>query len=465
MSSSSVNKITFYNILSTVLLQGISLFTAPYFSRALGNSNYGIISVYTTWVSLFAVIFGLQTQSTIAVSKNEFQGKENIRYQSSVLFLSVLSYAVFSIIMLTFTPLFSALLNLEVTMYFAVLLQGFGLFCSQFLNIKFTYEFKADKNLILSIFISLTSVTIAFVMIRIMPADINYWGKILGTLITYALVGGLTCIYIFAKGKTFYNKEFWKFCLPISIPIIFHNLSGLVLNQSDRIMLRNMENDSIVGIYSLAFSFANVLSVIWNALNNSWVPYYYKYTQEGDYESIRKHSKNYAELFTILSAGFILLTPEVYHIFADSTYWLGTKLIPLFALGFYFVFLYSFPVNYEFYNKKTKIIALGTTGAALFNIVLNYFFILEWSMIGATIATVVSHGFQFVFHHICAKIVIKKGDYFYSVKFYCACIFSFCCVFALCMIVGDSYTVIRWGVGIVLGCFELYRIFRRRSIF
>ncbi len=465
MSSKSVNKITFYNILSTVLLQGISLFTAPYFSRMLGNTNYGIVSIYTTWVSLLATLFGLQTQSTIAVSKNEFQRDDNLKYQSSILFLSVVSYAIFSAIMVVCTPIFSKWFGMGNAMYFAVLLQGFGLFCSQFLNIKFTYEFMADRNLVLSVFISLASVVIALTMIRFLPPDINYWSKISGTLIIYTLVGAVTCFYIFSRGKTFYNREFWKFCLPLSVPIIFHNLSGLALNQSDRIMLQNIENNSIVGIYSLAFSFANVLSVIWNALNNSWVPYYYKYTHDGDLKGIEVHSGNYAELFTVLSAGFILLTPEVYHIFADTTYWSGTKLIPLFALGFYFIFLYSFPVNYEFYNKNTKMVALGTTGAALMNIILNYFFILKFSMVGAAVATAISHGLQFIFHHICAKKGIKKGDYPYSVKFYGACILSFCCVFALCMGVGDSFIFFRWGFGAALGCFELYRIYQRRSIF
>lgn len=465
MKAKSVNKITLYNILSTVLLQGISLFTAPYFSRVLGNSNYGVVSIYTTWATLLSTVFGLQTQSTIAVSKNEFQGKENIRYQSSVLFLSVLSYAAFSAVMVCCTPVFAKWFGMSNGMYFAVILQSFGMFCSQFLNMKFSYEFKADKNLILSVFISLTSVIIALVMIQILPSDINYWGKITGTLVVYALVSVVACIYIFSKGKTFYVKEFWMYCLPLSIPIIFHSLSGLVLNQSDRIMLQNMENNSTVGIYSLAFSFANVLSVIWNALNNSWVPYYYKYTRENDFESIKIHSRNYAELFTVLASGFILLTPEVFHIFADETYWSGTNLIPLFAIGFYFVFLYSFPVNYEFYNKNTKVIAIGTACAALMNIVLNYFFILKMSMTGAAIATAVSHSFQFIFHHICAKRLIKKGDYPYSVKFYCCCVISFCCVFSFCMIAGNSLTLLRWGFGGALGIFELYRIYKRRSIF
>ena len=35
MNKTSINKITMYNILSTILLQGVALFTSPIFSRML----------------------------------------------------------------------------------------------------------------------------------------------------------------------------------------------------------------------------------------------------------------------------------------------------------------------------------------------------------------------------------------------------------------------------------------------
>ena len=43
------NKIAFFNFLSNILLRGISIFTAPVFSRLLGTSGYGILSVYNIW--------------------------------------------------------------------------------------------------------------------------------------------------------------------------------------------------------------------------------------------------------------------------------------------------------------------------------------------------------------------------------------------------------------------------------
>ena len=126
MSSKSINKIAFYNILSTVFLQGLSLFTSPIFSRMLGPTNYGIVSVYFTWVSFVSITFGLQTQSTIAIAKNTFSHDEQIKYQSSILSLSILSYFVLScVVILLIVPL-SKVMKVEKAIILLILVHGFG---------------------------------------------------------------------------------------------------------------------------------------------------------------------------------------------------------------------------------------------------------------------------------------------------------------------------------------------------
>ena len=75
-SNKSVNIITILNILSTLILQGLTFFASPIISRMLGPSNYGMASVYATWVALFSTVFGLQTQSTIAVARKEYPEEE-----------------------------------------------------------------------------------------------------------------------------------------------------------------------------------------------------------------------------------------------------------------------------------------------------------------------------------------------------------------------------------------------------
>ncbi|MCD6449424.1 MAG: polysaccharide biosynthesis C-terminal domain-containing protein, partial [Thermotogaceae bacterium] len=87
----------------------------------------------------------------------------------------------------------------------------------------------------------------------------------------------------------------------------------------------------------------------------------------------------------------------------------GLRLVPIIVASYYFVFLYSFPVNLEFYLKKTHIISLGTILAGAINIFLNYIFIPTFGYSAAAFTTLVSYIFLFAFHYFNARVLFKKN--------------------------------------------------------
>lgn len=457
------NTVTLLNVSSTIILQGLAFISGPVFSGILGTNNYGIASVYHTWMQLASTVFSLQAASTVAVARVNFSKDEQKAYQSSVLSLASISYLVFSFITIIASIIVSQWTNINLVMIALGLVQGWGLYCVTAMNNIFTYEFKADKNFILSVLTAGLTIGLSILLIHLFPKETNYWGRIIGQSSVYCVIGVILLIYILLRGKTIYSKRYWSFTIPLAIPTVFHLLAHIVLNQSDKVMIQAMINNSAAGIYALSCTFATVLGTIYHALNNSWVPFYYEYTRNAQIDSIRKHGKNYIELFTIIASGFILLSPEVFHVYANKAFWDGTAFIPLFSIGFYFVFLYSFPVNYEFYNKKTKTIAVGTTLAALCNIILNYIMIKLFGITGAVIATAIAHGLQFVFHFICAKR-INPGEFpFGMMDFLPGLIFvGFICVI---FYIAIEIWIVRWGISAILGGFMLLRIIKRREIF
>ena len=459
----SKNKITIFNIASTVVLQGLAFFSGPIFSGMLGTDNYGIASVYLTWVQLASTVFSLQAAGTVALARVNFPMEDQPKYQSSVLSLATMFYVGFSILTIIFASIFGERLGMQMPMILLGLAHGWGMYCISFMNSKFTYEFKADKNFILSVSVSALTIGLSILLIRQYPAEINFWGRIIGQSAVYTTIGLMMFIFILKDGKTIINREYWKFTLPIAIPTIFHLLANIALNQSDKVMLQALVSNSAAGIYALACTFGAVLNTVWSALNNSWVPFYYEYTRLDQIDKMKKHARNYTELFTIIAMGFILLAREVFHIYAKQSFWEGTDLIPLFSIGYYFIFLYSFPVNYEFYNKKTRTIAIGTTFAAVCNIALNFLFISLWGIQGAVIATAVAHGLQFGFHWIFAKR-IKPGEYpFKIVQF----VPGFLAVCATCVVYWFTRDLwyIRWALAAVLGVYILAKIIKRKEIF
>ena len=456
------NRVAFFNILSVVLLNGISMITAPLFSRILGDSGYGILKIYNIWASVIAIVFTLRTEGTLVNARVEYPEQEQKRYQSATMGMSLLLFLICSTIVILFLKPVSNLLKLEPFLILLMQVQAFGTFCVGFLNTKYTYEFKAGRNMMISLAVTLTTLVLSLVLILQMEHEVRYYGRAIAISATYALIGIPACIMILMQGKVLYHKEYWKFCAALAIPAVFHNLSDLVLGQSDQVMLQQMLGDATVGHYALAWTFGNFLFIIFGALNRTWCPFFFDEMKEGKREAMMDKTRNFLELFTVLACGFILLTPEVYHIYASRQYWSSTMVIPLFVASYYINFLCTFPVNYEYYHKKTKVVAAVTISASLLNVALNYVLIRTIGMPGAALATALSHGVQLCMHHIyCSRL--GQGNYPFPVKVWIKYAAFFLAVLVFVYAVQNTW-LIRWGVGAILGILELLQIKKRKVL-
>lgn len=457
------NRVAVFNILSILLLNGISFLTAPLFSRLLGDSGYGIFKIYNIWASVAAILFTLQTQGTLVNARVEYPEEDQRRYQSSVMSMSLLMFLGCSALVFAFLGPISTALKLPKLLICLMLLQAFGTFCVNFLNTRNTYEYKAGKNMALSVSVTLTTLVLSVLFILQLPQEIKYVGRVTAIAATYGIIGIPVCIMILRQGRTFYNREYWKFCFVLAIPAVFHNLSDLILGQSDQVMLQHMLNEATVGHYAYAWNFSNILFVIFGALNRTWCPFFFDEMKQGKREDMLQKTRNFLELFTVLACGFVLLAPEVYHVYGSEPYWRSTGLIPLFVGSYYINFLCTFPVNYEYYYKKTTVVAAVTIGSSLVNVGLNFFLIRAIGMAGAAVATVISHGLQLVLHHVYTGHILGKGDYPFPVKLWAKYAISFAAIALLVHFTPEGW-LLRWGTGAVLGIFELLRIKKRRVL-
>lgn len=457
------NRVAFFNILSTLLLRGISIFTMPLFSRLLGTSSYGVTQVYNTWVAMFAIVLTLQTQGTLVNARMEYPEEEQNRYQASVMGMSMLMYLLCSGIILCLLNPISNALKLSKFLVILMLIQAFGTFCVNFLNQKFVYEFKAGRNMLLSLGVTLTTLVLSVVLILQLPKDINYYGRVVAIAATYGIIGIPVCIYILAKGKTLFRKEYWKFCIVLAIPTVFYNLSDLILGQSDKVMVQQILGISAAGLYSAALNFGGIVFTIFTALNNSWCPFFFDDMKMGNRENVREKAKNYLELFTVLAVGFILLSKEVYPLFVDSSFLSGTKMIPIFVSSYFINFLCTFPINYEYYHKQTKVVAVVTIVSSLVNVGLNFVLIQQFGMVGAALATMISHCLQLMLHYCYTRYILGKKEYPFGIQLWIGYAAAY---FIVVIFSGVTYNFwpIRWLLGAGIGVWELLRIRKRKVL-
>ena len=394
-------KSSFIYIIGSFLTAGLAFLTTPIFTRILSVDDYGIVSIFTTWVNLMITIVGLETSSTISIAYVKFKNNEFNSYLSSILLLSTASFSIISFVVFVSRQWIIDSLDITPLLLIVLLIQAFFGYVQQFYNTYLIQAKKPMKSLILSVSFSILSTALSILLV-ILFKDNKYIGQIIGKAFVVFVYGLVTYILIIQKSKPKINMKYWKFCLRLSIPIIFHLLSATALSQADKIMIQQYVGNQEVGIYSFAYTIATVLSVLWQASNKAWVPWYFEQTKLNNTDLINAYAKQYLSIFSLATIGLMLIVPEITRLLGPINYQGGERITLLVMLGIYFNFLYSFLSNYEFYKEKTKWIATGTIAAALINIALNILLIPTLGSTGAAIATLVAYIMLFVFHSIIA---------------------------------------------------------------
>ena len=458
----SLSKGIIINLIATFVLRAISIITAPITTRLLETADYGSMSVFNTWVGIATIILGLQTYGTITNARVKYEtGEEYFRYCWNAAILSLLGHVLGFALLLPLMGWIMSHLGLSTFLVGLLVVQSFMQNCVNMLSGHFLIENKAGSNLLLSAFISICSFGLSVLLIKQGSfKETPYMAFIIGHFIPITLSGLISFIWFALKGISLINVDYIKYCLSLSIPLIFHGLSGVVLGQSDRIMVERLVDLSEAGVYSLTYNFSGILLAIWGAINSIWVPFYFRFLKEKNIDELKRRMNNFDVLFAVLFSGFLFLSPEVFRIM-DSKYLYQIDIIPVLLIGFYFNHLYGYPANYEFYKEKTIYLAIASFCSAAINIVLNFLLIPRYHAMGAAIATTLSYIIIYLFHTIAARCLVKEFPF--------PLYLDFVRLIPVIIVTTTFYILrdvpwIRWIIGTMIGIWYIYRIYKRKEI-
>lgn len=444
---------------SQIILQGIAVVAMPLFTRLLTTDQYGQVAIFCAWSSILALIVGLKVESTISMTKAHYAEDQFGQFCSNAFFVVFTTGGAALLIVIGFRKGLSNLLHTEPILLALMVCYTFGLVCTKVQSSIFMITKQAVKEVALSIFLSFSECALSVILIILMRGW-EFYGRILGISIPSIILGSIFCILHMRRIREYLDIEMLKYMVLLSAPMMFHGLSALVFAQCDRIMIADIWDNGRAGIYSFCYSVAIPLSAIWTALGHAWIPDYFKNIKENKQEWLKEHSDNYMFLFTCLSCGYLMVGGEALKILGTKDYWSGITVMPLITLSCYFQFLYSFPVNYEMYSKKTKAIGAASTTVAIMNIGLNWLLIPRYAMLGAAIATLTAYFLLFLIHAIIAK---HMEGYHYKWYFYIKGLFPVMVCFVLTYVFED-YMIVRWGIGICIAIMLIWRVLKKKTL-
>lgn len=455
MKNSKVLKAGLGYTIGNYLLKGLSFISIPIYTRLLSTSNYGAFNNFLTYESIFFIILGCAIHSSYNSAHykyeinatNSAQGKDYYTYASTTTIFILIS----AVIWLFLTNIFyKTLINwLEIDRFSLNLLVIYSaaaalITCFNY-DVSINYEYK--KFLAVSGFNAISTILISILLLLTLFDHKRYMGMIIGASVPSILASIYVVFYFFKRAKPKNFFYFLKWGLRYSLPIVPNGLSQVVLNQFDRIMITKLVSLAATGIYSFAYNIYSILAVTFNSLDSVWTPWFYKQMKNKNYKAIKKYSSLYICLMFIFTAGVILISPELIMILGQRNYWLAKYTVIPVVAGGYFAFLYTIPVVVEYYYSKTGWIALGTSIAAVVNIVLNWLFIPRFGYIAAAYSTLVTYILYFLFHFFIARKI--HGSALFSTKVILACSIGVLFISLLSRLFVEII-IIRWLIAISL---------------
>jgi O-antigen/teichoic acid export membrane protein len=398
-------KASFWFLVCSVLQKGISVITTPIFTRLLSTAEYGQYNVFNSWLSVISVFVTLNLCSgvyTMGIVK--FKDEEE-QFTSSLQGLTLLLCFCWTVIYFVFHGFWNHLFQLTTVQMFAMLVliwtsTSFGFWMTTQRN-RYKYKLLIAVTLIESVLNPVVGI------VFVTHAEDKVTARILGLMLVELVCYPCFFFVQMKRGKQFYSGKFWKYAVMFNIPLIPHYLSTIVLGTSDRIMIQRMVGESEAGIYSLAYSIAQVMGMVNDSLNKTMSPWIYQKIREKEYQKIS--GVVYPSLAIVGSCNILLIAiaPEMVAIFAPKEYYDAIYVIVPVAISGFFTYMYLCFAPFEFYYEKRIWTTIGTLTSALINVVLNIICIPVFGYIAAGYTTLVSYTVNALMHYFFSRKVCK----------------------------------------------------------
>ena len=439
-------KASFWFLVCSFLQRGISALTTPIFTRLLTTEEYGNFSVFNSWLNILTIFLTLNLSLGVYTQGLVKFDEERDVFSSSLQGITTTLTFGWLVIYLIGRNFWNGLFSLTTVQMLAMFVMIWATAAFNFWSAEQRIDYKYRMLVIVTAIVSVAKPVVGIIFVLL--ADDKVTARILG-LALVELVG--YCWSYFAqmkKGKVFYSKKFWVYALKFNIPLIPHYLSSIVLNSSDRIMIKQMVSADAAGIYSLAYAISMIMLLFNTAFSQTMSPWMYKRIKNKTVTEIEPVM--YLSLYLIagLNLFCILVAPEVVAVFAPKAYYDAIWVIPPVALSVVLIFSYDFFARFEFYYEKTKFIMFASVVAAFLNIVLNYIFINIYGYRAAGYTTLACYAIYVGCHYWCMTRICKKE--FPGVRVYnprrLLLFYGFLIIIGVALMATYNYPIIRYSI-------------------
>ena len=383
----------------------IPFFLLPVLTNYLSKKDYGIITLFSTTVSLILPFISVGIPQLIAVDyfkKSEIEFKKE--FSSSLFFISLFAVFVFVLLFLFQKPI-KTILNFDSNFLFFIPLVCVGVTFIEILYVLYRNKEKVNEYAALSIIQTVAEAGITLILILVL--FLKWEGRLISTIV-------MSTLFVFFSLIKFHE---WKL-LPQKInllqiksiflfgfPLIFERIRTFVLNSSDKYFVAKIVGLENLGIYSVATSVSTIILVCVNSLYIAYTPFLFKTLESGrDFAKIVKMIYVLITITLLATIALSLTSSFIFKYFLGKDFQNGQNYITWLAIGYFFWGINVYFQAIILYKKKTfHLLVISIIGLVL-NLILNYILINKYQTIGAAYSTAITY---FVMSALTVFVAIK----------------------------------------------------------
>lgn len=392
--------------IGNIAIKAIAFITIPIFTRLLVPAEYGLVNLYSSLLNVNSVIFSLGF--TGAISNKYLKERDEFKQflGTNLIFLFATQIIILSIL-LALNNYLSRTFNIDKNILIFANISGILMVAYQIYQHFLKSSLQSKRFVLLGISYSLISTVVSIALILLLEEN-KHLGRIFGFISAIVVLSSLSLFFLIKEAEFKFHKKHLIYALSFGIPFLPHLLSQFILSMFDRVIINQLTGSINTGLYSLAYNVGNVLNALTIALTSAFVPEFYRFLNNGNYEKINLRVKELTNVILLGALFMIFFAKEIMIVMADKEFHSALNIIPWILLGNVFFFFYMIYSVYATYDKKTGTFSLITLVVGGINISLNYLLIPVWGYKMAAVTTLASYFLLFLFHFINAKYFLKK---------------------------------------------------------
>ena len=373
---------------TNIAAKAVALLSTPLFTRLLSPAEYGLYSLYISWLGIVSVVLSLGISGgAVYRGLGRYENREKDFISSAV-----------GILLVSFFAIGALLLALS---FFGINHTGFPLIINimligeVFLNVSetvifafFRYEYKYVKICLINLLYAVLTPGVAVLLIYVF--GIRSEARIYASFfVSLGLI--LPLILKEIRAKKLFDKGIWAYLAKLSLPLLPNSVATTLVAQCDKLMIERYSGAAALGKYSIAYSTGFMLTTLTGAIYSALQPWIMRSLNSGNSENAKKLTERIIFLTSLGLVLFLLLIPEIFSLIAAPEYRSAELAVYPLAIAGFFQFVSNLLAANIIHTEKTASLSIASMIAFVFNLFSNIMLLSKYGYIAAAFTTALSY--------------------------------------------------------------------------